>query len=125
MADRGWKQFERRCCREVGTERIPVTGERSGADGRTSLFCFQFKLRRSLPRWLFAWLAGISGTAQTQNRIGVLVLKVPRMPDAGAVVVLRWADWVALHDRFGGNDHAVRQNAPRQALSTRRWRMRP
>lgn len=92
----GWKGFERRLCRDLGTERIPVTGERHGADGRTSRFSLQFKLRRSLPRWLFAWLAGICDTATREQRIGVLVLKVPRMKDTDALVVLRWADWVAL-----------------------------
>jgi hypothetical protein len=33
MADKAWKAFERRLCRDVGTERIPVTGGRHGADG--------------------------------------------------------------------------------------------
>jgi hypothetical protein len=97
MPDRGWKQFERRLCRDLGTQRIPVTGERDGADGRTSRFCFQFKLRRSLPVWLWTWLAGIVGTAAKTNRIGVLVLKRPRMRDEDALVVVRWRDWVDLH----------------------------
>lgn len=95
MADRSWKAFERRLCRDVGTTRIPVTGERHGADGRTNLFAFQFKLRRSLPAWIFAWLDGICGAAG--DKTGVLVLKRPRMKDADALVVLRWRDWVALH----------------------------
>lgn len=97
MADRGWKAYERRCCRDVGTERIPVTGERNGADGATELFAFQFKLRRALPRWMWDWLAGIVATADREGKIGVLVVKRPRQRDAEALVLLRWADWVALH----------------------------
>ena len=31
MTDKAWKAFERRMARDVGTERIPVTGERDGA----------------------------------------------------------------------------------------------
>lgn len=96
--DRSWKAFERRMCRDVGTERIPVTGERHGADGATERFAFQFKLRRALPRWLFAWLRGICDTADRNDRIGVLVLKMPRMRDDDALVVLRWRDWVATQD---------------------------
>ena len=96
MADRGWKQFERRMARDVGTERIPVTGERHGADARTSLFAFQFKLRKTIPSWLFEWLAGICAPT---GRVGVLVLKQPRMRDEDAIVVLRWRDWVDLHGR--------------------------
>jgi hypothetical protein len=96
MADRSWKAFERRLCRDVGTERIPVTGERAGADGATSRFCFQFKLRRALPAWIFTWLGGITTTACRTGKIGVLVVKRPRMRDEDAIVLLRWADWVAL-----------------------------
>ena len=95
--DRGWKHFERRMCRDVGTQRIPVTGERHGADGTTSLFCFQFKLRRTLPDWLYDWLGGIVGAAQPLGKVGVLVLKRPRMEDTDALVVLRWKDWIDLH----------------------------
>lgn len=98
MSDKGWKQFERRCSRAMNVERQPVTGERNGADNAPHpLFCFQFKNRRMLPSWLWAWLRGIVTTAQRSEKIGVLVLKVPRMRDGDAIVLLRWADWVGLH----------------------------
>lgn len=98
MGDRGWKAFERRQCRDMGVERQAVTGERHGADNAPHpLFCFQFKLRRMLPAWLWAWLAGIVATAQRDGKVGVLVVKRPRQRDNDAVVILRWADWVALH----------------------------
>lgn len=32
-ANPGWKQFERRCSRDFGAERIPVTEEHDGTDG--------------------------------------------------------------------------------------------
>ena len=97
MADKGWKQFERRCAQDMGTTRIPVTGERDGADCTTEMFCFQFKLRSSLPDWLWRWLRGIVERARPTNRIGVLVLKHPHQRDTDALVVLRWRDWVDLH----------------------------
>lgn len=97
MPDRSWKAFERRLCRDVGTERIPVTGEREGADGATSLFAFQFKLRRSLPGWLWEWLGGIVAHAEPKGKVGILVLKKPRQKDTEALVVLRWKDWCDLH----------------------------
>lgn len=95
MTDRGWKQAERRLARDMGVERIPVTGERHGADARTELFAFQFKVRKVIPAWLFEWLSGIRANAG--GRIGILVLKRPRMRDEDAVVVLSWGDWVDLH----------------------------
>jgi hypothetical protein len=97
MADKSWKAFERRLCRDMGTERIAVTGERHGSDGTTSLFCFQFKLRRSLPGWLWDWLGGIVASAAVSGKVGVLVLKKPRQEDTEALVVLRWKDWCDLH----------------------------
>lgn len=75
-----------------------MTGiDRHGADVVHPIFYFQIKQRRSLPAWLFNWLGGICGTAKASDRIGVLVIKKPRMKDSDAIVMLRWADWVALH----------------------------
>ena len=106
MSDRGWKQFERRCAKDMGTTRIAVTGERAGADARTALFKFQFKLRKMLPDWVFEWLDGICQAAG-DGQVGVLVIKTPRMKDADAIVLLRWKDWVDLHGskpQPGGTD---------------------
>jgi len=98
MGDKGWKKFERRCCRDMGVERQAITGERDGADNAPHpMFCFQFKCRAMLPSWLWEWLTGICATADRANKIGVLVLKVPRMRDDDALVILKWRDWVALH----------------------------
>ena len=89
MSDRGWKAYERRIAADLGGRRIPVTGlDRAGTDVEHSLFCVQAKLRRSLPAWLFTWLAGIVATAANTDRVGILVLKVPRMRDTEALVVL-------------------------------------
>jgi len=123
MGDRGWKQFERRCSRDMGTERIPVTGERHGADGMNGMFCFQFKLRRALPDWLFTWLGGIVETAKRHDRVGVLVLKTPGRDDAESLVVLRWSDFVDLHGpiRFTEQPHrAAVRTKQRQARQQKR-----
>jgi hypothetical protein len=63
MSDRAWKAFERRMSRDVSTQRIPVTGERHGADGETARFCSQLKLRQTIPGYLIDWLRGIVGAA--------------------------------------------------------------
>lgn len=98
MPDKGWKQFERRLCRDVGTERIPVTGERAGADGSTAMFCFQFKLRNVFPVYLWEWVKEIAATGAAHGgKVGVLVLKRPHQRDEEALVVLRWKDWLDLH----------------------------
>jgi len=97
MPDKAWKAYERRMCRDVGTERIPVTGERDGADGQTGMFCYQFKLRKAVPSFIVEWLAGIVNKAIDNDRIGVLVMKRPRDLDRDSLVVVRWHDWVALH----------------------------
>jgi hypothetical protein len=97
MPDKGWKAAERRMARDVGSQRIPVTGERAGADWLCGVAAYQLKVRRMLPAWLWAWLAGIQGAGQRTGKVGVLVLKQPGMRDTDAVVVLSWRDWVALH----------------------------
>jgi hypothetical protein len=87
--------------RDVGTERIPVTGERCGADFASGPFRYQLKVRRSLPTWLFRWLEGIVGNCVGTSHTGVLVLNRPRRPRRDALVVLRWSDWVAEHGTAG------------------------
>lgn len=97
MADKSWKATERRMARDVGTERIPVTGEREGADFEDHIACYQLKVRRMIPGWMWSWLAGIQATATRKGRIGVLVLKRPGERDEASIVILSWRDWVELH----------------------------
>lgn len=99
MTARGtWKAFERRCARDMGTERIPVTGERAGADFEDDAFVYQAKLGRRMPSYLRVWLDGIrgAGVKRTPEKIGVVVWKPLRARDEDAVVLLTWRDWVKL-----------------------------
>ena len=52
MADKSWKAFERRLAKRVGGRRIPVTGERDGADVVAGPFVYQAKLRKGVPEYL-------------------------------------------------------------------------
>ena len=98
MPDKAWKAFERRLARRVGGRRIPVTGERDGADViADGAFCYQAKLRRGLPSYLREWLRGIVAAGGRKNATGVVVWKAPREKDDEAIVILRLADWQALH----------------------------
>lgn len=83
--------------RDVGSERIPVTGERHGADFVDAIACYQLKVRRMIPRWLWDWHAGIRATGTRHDKVGVLVLKHPGERDDEALVILTWKDWVDLH----------------------------
>jgi hypothetical protein len=116
------KAFERRMSKDVGTDRIPVTGERHGADCVSGPFCYQFKLRKIIPRFLFEWLDGICLSALKTERIGVMVLKTPRLRDADALVVLRWKDWVDLHGRYGAAQVVGRHNETPAATAERHAR---
>lgn len=92
-----WKNWERRIAEDVGGRRIPVTGiDRADRDVEGGMFWYQAKLRRSLPAWIFDWLGGICG-ACPDGKVGVLVLRTPRMKDDDALVVLKWKDWRDLH----------------------------
>jgi len=97
MSDKRWKAVERRVAKKLGCERIPVTGDRDGADLSNSLFAVQVKSRRTLPAWLWTWLAGITGTAARHDKVGVLVLHQPGHELDDAVVCVRFKDWTDLH----------------------------
>lgn len=95
--DKGWKKAERRMARDVGTERKPCDGSRAGADWEDGIACYQLKVRKSIPGWLWNWIWGIQGTARLRSKAGLLILKKPGQLDCEALVVLSWADWVDLH----------------------------
>ena len=113
MSDKTWKANERRMAKDVGTRRKPCDGSRDGADFEDSICCYQLKVRKSIPGWLWTWLAGIRFTARFQGKLGCLVLKHPGQKDTDALVILTWADWVALHgdsskvDFSDANSHAT------------------
>ena len=97
MSNKSWKAFERRLARRVGGRRIPVTGERDGADVIAGPFVYQAKLRRGLRSYLRDWLRGIVAAGERSGTTGVVVWKAPRALDDEAVVVLRLKDWQAWH----------------------------
>lgn len=98
MSDKGWKKRERRIASRLGTKRIPVTGERHGADCETAMFCVQVKSRqRGLPAEVLEWLRGVQANAAPKGKIGILVCALPHHRDSDAVVCLSLRDWVALH----------------------------
>jgi hypothetical protein len=99
--DKAWKAFERRIAKAMDGARIPVTGERDGADVVGGPFVYQCKLRRGVPSYLRGWLRGIVGAAgrSPTDATGVVIWKEPNGRDDDAVVVLRLKDWKALHGK--------------------------
>ena len=97
MPDKSWKAFERRIAERVGGKRIPVTGERDGADVIAGPFCYQAKLRRGVPGYLRDWLRGIVSSGERSGTTGVVVWKEPHALDDDAVVILRLKDWQDWH----------------------------
>ena len=97
MADKSWKAFERRLAKRVGGRRIPVTGERDGADVVAGPFVYQAKLRKGVPSYLRDWLRGIVAAGERSGATGVVIWKAPNARDDDAVVVLRLKDWQDWH----------------------------
>jgi hypothetical protein len=97
VKSRSWKGAETRFARDVGTERKPCDGSRDAADFEDGIACYQLKVRKMLPEWLWGWLTGIQGHAAGKGKVGVLVMKKPRQQDSEAVVMLSWKQWVDLH----------------------------
>lgn len=104
----GWKKFERELARDMGTERIPVTGERAAADFETEMFLFQAKRRKDcLPAEVIGWLdtARAAALADPQHRVPVVVIQRRGHARGESVVLLRWANWRDLHG--AGRDEPV------------------
>jgi hypothetical protein len=109
VPSQAWKDYERRVAKSLGGRRIPVTGERDGADVVVDGFStVQVKLRRgdAPPAYVVSWLKGIRDAANRRNEdpslntsgeIGIVVWKKTGADDKDAVVVLSMEDWAALH----------------------------
>ncbi len=97
----GWKKFERRIAARLGGKRIPVTGERAGADFETPLLCGQTKLGRNMPAYLDEWLVGIRQAAAKKGKLGLVIWKPRGRRDDKAVVVMSLRDFEELHGRVG------------------------
>ncbi len=104
MSDTRWKAFERRLAIALGTTRIPVTGERAGADFEDGMFVYQAKKRAGqFPEYLAEWLRGIqaAGERRDPTKVGVVILQRPRSRDGDALVVVSFKDWLLLHGPGG------------------------
>ena len=120
MSDATWKAFERRLAGSLGTHRIPVTGERAGADFQAGRFSYQAKKGRRFPNYLTRWLQEIGETGARSGKIGVVVWQERSAPDSEAAVVLRFADWVELH---GEGERPVSQMAQQHLETLQRGRI--
>jgi len=96
---KAWKRAELDMARDMGTQRIPVTGERFGADFQDGLCWYQLKKRQGMPGLIREWLESLRAISRAHRgeRIPVFVWMQPHMRRADALVVLRWADWRELH----------------------------
>lgn len=98
MSDTSWKAFERRIAKRHKGRRIPVTGERAGADVVCDgPFVVQAKLGRCCPTYLRDWLDGIRAAGARQDKIGIVVWKPKGARDDNALVLLSLRDWLDLH----------------------------
>jgi len=97
MSDRAWKASVSGLAGQLGTQRIPVTGERAGADFRDGMFAYQAKLGRRCPAYLREWLAGIVAAGDRRRLVGVVIWKPKGTRDREALVVVRFRDWCDLH----------------------------
>ena len=93
MPEKNWKRFERAIAQRVGGRRVPVTGERDGADVIAGQFVYQTKLRRGMPSYLRDWLRGITTAGERKGAIGCVIWKQPGARVDDSLVLLRLRDW--------------------------------
>lgn len=99
MSDTAWKAYERRVAALLGGKRIPVTGEREGADVESVLALGQCKKRKRMPEYLFSWLDGIRRRAKDKGKLGIVVMQRPGRLDLESVVIMRFDDFLDITTR--------------------------
>ena len=94
MADKGFKQYERRIARDFGVERTPLSGSASRHTSSDTLHTRLFidtKVRREV-RTLWRLFRAIEGLAVREAKRPVLIVKVPRADDQDSIVACRLRD---------------------------------
>ncbi len=87
-----WKFAERRIARQLGGQRIPVSGRAGQPDIRHPWLSIEVKHRRRLPRWLLTALAQAEQAA-TPGQLPVAILHQHGQRYSEALVVLRLQDF--------------------------------
>ena len=95
MADKLWKQHERRTARLLGGERVPVSGRGDGPDVAHPWLSIECKHRRTLPQWLLKALDQAKRAAKGEQ-LPVAILHEQGRRDS--LVVMTLSDFV---DLFG------------------------
>jgi hypothetical protein len=110
MADKAWKNCERKIAALFGTVRIPpaVFGQRAdrgdcAPDAETPLLALQIKSGYSFPTYLRSWLEGINRNTPA-GKTGVVVWHPSGAKFTDSLVLLRAADFSALVARVGAID---------------------
>lgn len=106
MADKLWKQVERRVAELLGGERVPITG-RQGSDILHPWLAVEVKERKNFPRYVRKWLnqaciGAIVGQKQDgEDRLPIVVWHEKDTTHANDVVMMYLGDFI---DWFGDSD---------------------
>lgn len=99
-----WKRRERGVAKRLGGERLPVSGRtKDEPDAETPLLCIQSKHGRNRPGYLREWLSGICRVAKDRGKSGMVIWSVMREREDDALVIMRLADFEALHGSTKGD----------------------
>lgn len=97
MADKTWKQVERRHAQMCGGRRIPVLGRR-GPDVAHPTLAVESKTRKRVPSYLYEWVQQAEMGAQP-SKIPVVVIHQKGQRFRNDLAVLRWETLLELLDK--------------------------
>jgi len=97
MADKKWKQTERKLAKLIGGERIPVSGRQRGfsADIQHANFSIEVKERMTLPVWLHDAM-NQAEMSKRGDQIPLVILHQARQKFDQSFAVMRLSDLIAL-----------------------------
>ena len=100
MANKTWKNTERKVAAFLGGERVPITGRQRGdqPDIRHSIFSLEVKHKKQLPEWLHDAIRQAVASLKTDQQLPVVILHEKGQRHTQDYAVIRLAD---LRDWFG------------------------
>ena len=115
MADKLWKQAERKIAALLGGQRVPITGRQRGdvPDIRHNTFSVEVKHKQELPAWLNEAMEQAEA-AVTDDKMPIVILHEKGKNYAESLTILKLSDIIKLKNRIDELEEEIEERKMQQ-----------
>lgn len=101
MADKLWKQAERKLAELLGGKRVPITGRQRGSapDIAHDVFSIEVKHRQTLPSWILDAM-NQADASNDGSQISIVLLHEKHQKYEDSLTLIRLSDLLLMKEKF-------------------------